>query len=228
MPEKFQRTELLIGSANLEKLKNSKILVCGVGGVGSFVAEALARSSVGKIGLIDYDRIDVTNINRQIHATEQTVGNFKTEEMKKRILQINDLCEVDCINHKITEENVYDFISGYDYVIDAIDMIPSKIAIIKASQKENISVISSMGAANKLRPEMFEIADIYKTSVCPLAKIMRSELKKAGIKSQRVCYSRETPQKAFNQTTVLGSVCFTTATAGLIIAGEVIRDLCGL
>ncbi len=228
----FSRTELLLGEQALEKLSESKVAVFGVGGVGGFVAEGLTRGGVGEITLIDNDTISLSNINRQIIATISTVGQMKTTAMKNRLLDINQKLKVNTCEMFILPENAHEFdFSAYDYIVDAIDTVSGKIAIIVNSQKNNVPVISSMGTGNKLDPTAFEIADIYKTSVCPLARVMRHELKKHGVKNLKVLYSKETPLtplptlESGEKRSIPGSVSFVPSVAGLIIAGEVIKDL---
>jgi len=246
MLHRFSRTELLLGITGLEKLKHSKVAIFGIGGVGSFVVEGLARSGVGKMVLIDDDAICLTNINRQIHATSKTVGRPKVEVMKERILDINPDVEVITIQKFYLPENAKEFImDDYDYIVDAIDTVTGKIDLVVKAQEKNISIISSMGAGNKLDPTAFQVADIYKTSVCPLAKVMRKELKARHIKSLKVVYSKEQPIKPTVQggcgkecicppgsarncdarRSVPGSISFVPSVVGLIIAGEVIKDL---
>ncbi len=232
MSEIFKRTQMLLGSDAIRKLGASAVAVFGVGGVGGCVAEALARSGVGRIDLIDNDTVSESNINRQIIATTKTVGMLKTEAAKRRILEINPDCRVNSFNTFILPENIDNFdFTPYDYVIDAIDTVSGKIAIIERCNKENIPVISSMGTGNKLDPTRFEITDIFKTSVCPLARVMRTELKKRGIKKLKVLYSKEEPVKpVISETTergkaIPGSVSFVPPVAGMIIGGEVIKDL---
>ncbi len=228
----FSRTEKLIGSPALEKLKSSRVAVFGIGGVGGYVVEALARSGVGNIDLIDNDSVSESNINRQIVADTETVGRMKTEVMRERINKINPDCFVNCFNLFILPENADDFdFTVYDYVVDAIDTVSGKIAIIERCCKLNIPVISSMGTGNKLDPTQFEITDVYKTSVCPLARVMRLEMKKRGIKKLKVLYSKEQPIKPENPAIgengkpIPGSISFVPSVAGLIIGGEVIKDL---
>ncbi|MBC8588667.1 tRNA threonylcarbamoyladenosine dehydratase [Paratissierella segnis] len=231
MKNPFERTELLLGIEEMKKLQNSEVAVFGIGGVGSFSAEALVRSGLGKIVLVDYDIIDITNINRQIHATIKTVGLSKVEVMKERLLDINPDLEIKVFNEKYTEETKDLLLSSdYDYVIDAIDMISAKIDLINTCKTMGISIISSMGAGNKLDPTSFEIKDIYSTKVCPLAKVMRRELKKRGIKDLKVVCSEETPKKInigdkeIRKATP-GSIAFVPSVVGLILASEVIKDL---
>ena len=225
MSNQFARTEMLIGKEALEKLFVSRVAVFGVGGVGGYVVEALARVGVGNIDLIDNDDINVTNINRQIIALHSTIGRSKVEVVKERILDINP--KINVIIHKCffspETSSHFDF-SKYDYVVDAIDNVTGKIELVLKSQGANVPIISCLGTGNKLCPEMFEISDIYKTSVCPLAKVMRTELKKRGVKSLNVLYSKETPIKQSGQR-IPASISFVPPVAGLMIAGAVIKDL---
>ena len=225
MENQFSRTETLIGAYALAKLANSRVAIFGVGGVGGYVVEALARAGVGNIDLIDNDDVNITNINRQIIALHSTVGKSKVDVARDRVLDINPKVNVRIYKIFFTPEtsNEFDF-SQYDYVVDAIDSITGKIELVMKSQDANVPIISSMGTGNKLHPEMFEIADIYKTSVCPLAKVMRTELKKRGVKKLKVLYSKEIPIKQDGQR-IPASISFTPPVAGLIMAGEVIRDL---
>lgn len=234
MSEMFSRTELLLGQEGLEKLKNSRVAVFGVGGVGGYVAEALARSSVGEIDLVDNDTVSFSNINRQIIATTKTVGQKKTQVMKERILEINPSARVNTFDVFFMPDTaeLFDF-SKYSYVVDAIDTVTGKIALVECAQKAGVPIISSMGAGNKLDPTQFEVTDIYKTSVCPLARVMRTELKKRGIKKLKVVYSKEpalTPLSDGGESgrkRTPGSVSFVPSVAGLIVAGEVIKDIIG-
>lgn len=237
--EQFIRTELLIGKEAVKKLNNSRVAVFGIGGVGGHCAEALVRSGVGTIDIVDNDVIAESNINRQIVALHSTIGRYKTEVMKERLLDINPDVKVNEYRCFFLPENASQFpFDKYDYVVDAVDTVTAKIAIIMAAQEHGTPVISSMGAGNKLHPEMFEIADIYKTSVCPLAKVMRQELKKRGVKKLKCVYSKEEPLQPTEESlggelpapdasrrSVPGSSAFTPSVAGLIIAGEVIRSL---
>jgi len=230
----FQRTELLIGQEALDKLKKSKVAVFGVGGVGSFAVEALARCAVGTLVLVDKDDVCITNINRQIHATTKTVGRPKVDVMAERIKEINPNCNVITYKAFYNQETANELLKDdYDYVIDAIDTVSSKIDLVVRCKEKNIPIISSMGAGNKLDPTKFEVSDIYKTSVCPLAKVMRIELKKRGIKDLKVVYSKEQPIRV-NVNEILNlkqrkqipaSISFVPSVVGLIIAGEVIKDL---
>lgn len=228
----FSRTEMLIGQASVNKLKNSRVAVFGVGGVGGYVVEALARSSVGHITLIDNDVVSLSNINRQIIALHSSLGKNKTSVAAERIKDINPQITVTEINKFVLPENIDEFsFSEYDYIVDAIDTVSGKIAIIEKAYNENVPVISSMGTGNKLDPTRFEITDIYKTSVCPLARVMRYELKKRGIKKLKVLFSKEEPLKPVSddigslRRSIPGSISFVPSAAGLIIAGEVIKDL---
>lgn len=237
----FSRTELLIGQAALEKLQNSRVAIFGVGGVGGYVCEALVRSGVGHFDLIDNDTVSLTNINRQIIALHSTIGKLKVDVMKERMLDINP--DVDVLVHPCfylpETADQFDF-SNYDYVVDAIDTVTGKIEIIVQAAAHQVPVISSMGAGNKLNPAMMEVSDIYKTSVCPLARVMRRELKKRHIKHCKVVYSKEKaiqPSQAslekyvadseenFTKKSIPGSTAFVPSVAGLILASEVIKDL---
>lgn len=230
----FSRTELLLGSKGMEKLKNSRVAVFGIGGVGGHAAEALARSGVGALDLIDSDVISLTNINRQIIATLDKVGQYKTDVMKERIALINPEAEVTTYRKFFLPENSEEFdFTRYDYVIDAVDTVSAKIELVMKAQAAGIPIICSMGAGNKLDPVAFEVADLYATSVCPLARVMRTELRKRGVKKLKVVYSKEPPitplpsDEECGKRTVPGSTAFVPSVAGLIIAGEVIKDLCG-
>ena len=260
MSDVFARTKLLLGEDALERLSKARVIIFGVGGVGGYVAEALARSGVGHIELVDKDVVDETNINRQIIALQSTIGRYKTEVMKERILDINPDAEV--VTHNIfylpktaneyeesEADDEIDF-SKYDYVVDAVDTVTAKLFIIEEADRCKVPVISSMGAGNKLDPTSFKVADIYKTSVCPLAKVMRRELKKRGIKKLKCVYSTEEAlqitddktdketvtnnnendlqseeKKSVRKKKAPGSVAFVPSVAGLIIAGEVVKDL---
>ena len=222
--EIFSRTESLIGKEALEKLKNSRVAVFGVGGVGSYVVEALARSGVGALDLIDNDSVSESNINRQIVALHSTLGKQKTEVAAARVKDINPAIKVREHNLFFLPETAdsFDF-SPYDYVVDAIDTVSGKLALIERAKAANVPVISSMGTGNKLDPTAFEVADISKTSVCPLARVMRRELKKRGIEKVKVVYSKEDPKETNGS--VPASIAFVPSVAGLIIAGEVVKDL---
>ena len=243
----LSRTELLLGKEGLDKLKNSKVIVFGVGGVGSFAVEALARAGVGTIIIVDNDTVCVTNLNRQIHATINTVGKVKVDIMKERILSINENCNV--IKHQVfvTKENIPEIIpEDVDYVVDAIDTVSAKIGLVEYCAEKDIKIICSMGTGNKFDPTQFKVADIYDTKVCPLAKVMRHELRKRGIKKLKVIYSEEIPIKPNSEDIISlknstenegdtkvtitkrqtpGSISFVPPVAGMIIAGEVIKDI---
>ena len=248
MPDQFSRTRLLIGQSGMDALAHARVAVFGIGGVGGYAAEALARSGVGSFDLIDDDRICLTNLNRQIIATRKTVGKYKAEVMKERILEINPKAEVTarlCFFLPETRDE-FDF-SSYSYVVDAVDTVTAKVSLVEAAYEAGVPVISCMGAGNKLDPTRFEVADIYDTSVCPLARVMRRELKKRGIPSLKVVYSKEKPVRPVDEdddtcrakcicppgTTrtcsvrrdIPGSVAFVPSVAGLIIASEVAKDL---
>lgn len=242
---RFSRTTLLLGDAAMEKLAASTVAVFGVGGVGSYAAEGLARAGVGHIVLVDNDLICLTNINRQIHATTQTVGRKKTEAMRERILAINPRAVVDCIEEFYLPERAERFFAQhYDYVIDAIDTVTGKIHLVLACGERHIPIISSMGAGNKLDPTLFEVTDIYKTSVDPIARVMRKKLKEHHVKKLKVVYSKERPlsvrqsgcgencicppgaaNNCEKRRAVPGSISFVPSVVGLILAGEVVRDL---
>lgn len=235
MPTQFSRTELLLGKDSAEILRAARVAVFGVGGVGGYAVEVLARSGVGAIDLIDSDTISITNINRQIIADHTTVGKFKTDAAEERILKIFPQCRVTKHNIFYTPENADNFdLSGYDYIIDAIDTVSGKIELAVRAEKCGVPIISSMGAGNKLDPTAFEVADIYKTSVCPLARVMRYELRRRGVKKLKVVYSKEPPispvldgydEEAAGRRSIPGSVAFVPSAAGLIIGGEVVKDL---
>jgi tRNA A37 threonylcarbamoyladenosine dehydratase len=223
MPDRFSRTALLLGQDNVNNLKNRRVAVFGIGGVGGHCAEALCRCGVGGIDVFDGDVVDITNINRQIIATHSTIGRDKVDVMRERLLEINPDLLVNA--RKIfylpdTADNVD--LSVYDYIVDAVDTITAKLELVCRAASLTVSVISSMGAANKLDPTAFEVADIYSTSVCPVAKVMRNELRKRGVGHLKVVYSKEPPKK---QGCTLASVAFVPAVAGLILAGEVVKDL---
>ncbi len=235
MENNFSRTELLLGKAKVEELKNKKVLIFGIGGVGGYVCEALARTGIGYFDLVDNAKVFISNINRQIIATTKTIGLFKCELMKERIQSINPSAIVNTFNVFYTKDNqdIIDF-NNYDYIIDCIDTVTSKILIIEKATSLNKNIISSMGTGNKINPMMLEISDINKTSVDPLAKVMRYELKKRGIKHLKVLYSKELPMKLEeeiineNNKVIPGSISFVPSAAGLIIASEVIKDLTGI
>lgn len=243
----LSRTELLLGTTALEKLKNSTVVILGLGGVGSFSFEALVRAGVGHLILVDDDTICLTNINRQIHANLKTIGKPKVEVLKERALQINPQCEVTLHQTFIKEDNIEDIIPlNTDYVIDAIDTVSSKLSLVVWCENHNINVISCMGTGNKLDPTLFKISDIYDTKICPLAKVMRHELKKRGIEHLKVLYSEEIPLKPKSEDVVTckegcvctggtkkcamkrqipGSISFVPPVAGMILGGEVIKDI---
>lgn len=248
MLTQFSRTELLFGKEAMDKLAGSKVAVFGIGGVGGYVCEALVRSGVGAFDLIDDDKVCLTNLNRQIIATRSTVGKYKTDVMRNRMLDINPKVEVEVHKCFFLPENADDFPwDSYDYVVDAVDTVTAKIALVMKCKEKNIPIISSMGAGNKLDGSQFKVADIYKTKVCPLAKVMRRELKKRGVKKLKVVYSEEIPtrpiedmaiscrnhcicppgaeHKCTERRDIPGSVAFVPSVAGLIIAGEVAKDL---
>ena len=250
MLNQFSRTELLFGKEAMGKLANSRVAVFGIGGVGGYTVEALVRSGIGKLDLIDDDKVCLTNLNRQIIATRSTIGKYKVDVMRDRILDINPKAEVNvhkCFYLPETRDE-FDF-SQYDYVVDAVDTVTAKIQLVMEAREAGVPIISSMGAGNKLDPTAFQVADIYRTSVCPLAKVMRRELKKRGIKKLKVVYSQETPtrpiedmaiscrtncicppgvaHKCTERRDIPGSTAFVPSVVGLIIAGEVIKDLTG-
>lgn len=247
MQHTLSRTELLVGEEGLDKLRMSKVVVCGIGGVGSFTVEALTRAGVGNLILIDDDTICLTNLNRQIHAVYETIGKVKVDVMKDRILSINKKCNV--ITHEVfvTKDNMAELIpEDADYVIDAIDTITAKIGLVEYCAEKGIRIISSMGTGNKMDPTQFKIADIYDTKVCPLARVMRRELRRREIKGLKVVYSEEFPiepktedvvtcktgcvctggtKKCAMKRQIPGSISFVPSVAGLIIGGEVIKDI---
>lgn len=248
MLTQFSRTELLLGKEAMDKLSKSRVAVFGIGGVGGYVCEALVRSGVGAFDLIDDDKVCLTNLNRQIIATRKTVGKYKAEVMKERILEINPDADVRIHKCFFLPENADEFqFDEYDYVVDAVDTVTAKITLVMKAQEMNVPVISSMGAGNKLDASQFKVADIYKTKVCPLAKVMRRELKKRGVKKLKVVYSEEQPtrpiedmsiscrnhcicppgaaHKCTERRDIPGSVAFVPSVAGLIIAGEVVKEL---
>ncbi|MCM1544483.1 MAG: tRNA threonylcarbamoyladenosine dehydratase [Ruminococcus sp.] len=236
MLNQFSRTQLLLGEEKMNRLFSARVAVFGIGGVGGYAVEALARSGIGKLDLIDNDTVCLTNINRQIIATHQTIGKFKVDVAEERILQINPNAEVRKFKTFFMPETEAQFdFSEYDYVIDAIDTITGKIALVMNAQKTGTPIISCMGAGNKMDPTQFEVTDIYKTSVCPLARVMRTELKKRGVKKLKVVYSKEpaiapiydsdSEEKGTAHRPAPGSNAFVPSVAGLIIAGEVIKDI---
>lgn len=218
----FKRTEMLLGKDNVNKLKDKKVAVFGIGGVGSFACEALIRCGIGNLTMIDYDIIDITNINRQIHATFKTIGKSKVEVMRDRALTINPNINITIYNECFDSSNKEILLDKeYDYIVDSIDMVSSKLELIEEAKLRDIPIISSMGAANKLNPTLLQVSDIYETYMCPLAKVMRKELRKREIKSLKVVWSEERPVRKKG----LGSSSFVPPTAGLIIASEVIKDI---
>lgn len=241
MENQFSRTELLIGEEGTARLKASRVAVFGIGGVGGYVVEALARSGVGTLDLIDNDRVCLTNLNRQIIATHSTIGMYKVDAAKKRVLDINPEAVVHTYKTFFMPETAVEFnFYAYDYVVDAIDTVTGKIQLVMQADRAHTPIISSMGAGNKMNPAAFKVADIYQTSVCPLAKVMRRELKKRGIPGLKVVYSQEVPIGTHGEGEALdagendagktrkhtpGSNAFVPAAAGLILAGEVVRDL---
>ncbi len=234
MLNEFSRTSLLLGDDAIQKLNKSRVAVFGIGGVGGHICEALARSGVGNVDLFDNDTVSLTNINRQIVALHSTIGMSKTKVMSDRIMDINPKAVVNAYNMFFTAENSHEIdFSAYDYVVDAIDTVSGKIEIIRKSKEANVPVISCMGAGNKLDPTAFEIADISKTSVCPLARVMRKKLKDMKISGVKVLFSKEeamtpfqsTESKGTAQRPVPGSTAFVPSVAGLIIAGEVVKDI---
>ena len=227
MLNQFSRTELVIGKEGVEKLNNAKVAIFGLGGVGSFVLEGLVRAGIGNFVLIDDDKICLTNLNRQILATRKTVGQAKVEVAKQRILDINPNANVEIHQEFFMPETEGILDNSIDYIVDCIDTVTAKIELVVRAEKLNIPIISCMGAGNKLDPTRFEVTDIYKTSICPLAKVMRKELRNRGIKKLKVVYSKEEPVK-LNETEkkkVPGSISFVPSVAGLIIAGEVVKAI---
>ena len=225
MDHQFSRTGMIIGEAKVERLRKSSVIVLGIGGVGSYVVEGLARAGIGGLTLVDRDVVDVSNINRQLPALHSTVGRPKAAVMAERVMDINPGCHVTAAECFFMPDNAGDFdFTQYDYVVDAIDNITGKLSIIEKAYKEGVPVISSMGTGNKLDPSLFRITSIEKTKVCPLAKVMRRELKKRDIRGVKVIYSEEEPIKHEDMRTP-GSISFVPSVAGLMIAGEVVRDL---
>ena len=236
--EMFSRTKLIYGEKAMYRLAKCRVAVFGVGGVGGYVVEALARSGIGALDIIDNDKVCLSNINRQIIATTKTVGMYKVDAAKERISEISPDCEVRTYKtfYLPDTQDQFDF-KEYDYVVDAIDTVTGKLTIIENAKKAGVPVISSMGAGNKVNPSAFEVADLYNTSVCPLAKVMRKECKKRGIDSLKVVYSKEPPMEPINdyidssemapgRRSIPGSTAFAPSVAGLIIAGEIVNDLC--
>ena len=250
MLTQFSRTQLLLGEDTMEGLNNARVAVFGVGGVGGYVCEALVRSGVGTFDLIDDDKVCLTNINRQIIATRKTVGQYKVDVMKDRMLEINPDVKVNVYKCFFLPENADDFpFSEYDYVVDAVDTVTAKIELVMKCKEAGVPIISSMGAGNKIEASAFKVADIYKTKMCPLAKVMRRELKKRGVKKLKVVYSEEKPirpledmssscqtncicppgaeHKGTERRNIPGSIAFVPSVAGLIAAGEIVKDLTG-
>ena len=242
MLTQFSRSQLLLGKEAMDRLKNTRVAVFGVGGVGGFVCEALVRTGIGAFDLIDDDKVCLTNLNRQIIATHKTVGQYKVDAMKERMEDINPDVDVRTYKCFFLPENQDDFpFAEYDYVVDAVDTVTAKIALVMKCQEAGVPIISSMGAGNKLEASAFKVADIYKTNVCPLAKVMRRELKKRGVKKLKVVYSEEktispsqedivssgSQDEISKKRALPGSLAFVPSTAGLIIAGEVVKDLTG-
>lgn len=230
MLNKFSRTELLIGKEGILKLQDAKVAIFGIGGVGSYVVEALARAGIGNFILVDNDEVCETNINRQIIATTKTIGKPKVEVAKTRIMEINPEARVETYKEFFMPETQGILDNSIDYIVDAIDTVTAKIELVERASKLNIPIISCMGTGNKLDPTKFEVTDIYKTSVCPLAKVMRKELKLRNIKKLKVVYSKEEPIKILSQSEnsqkqTPGSISFVPSVAGLIIAGEVVKDI---
>ena len=229
MQDQFSRTELLIGKKGIEKLKDSKVAIFGLGGVGSYVLEACVRAGIGNFILVDKDEVDITNLNRQIIATRKTIGKPKVEVAKERILEINPDANVGIYKEFFMPETKGILDESIDYIVDAVDTVTAKIELVVRANRLNIPIISCMGTGNKLDPTKFEVSDIYKTSVCPLAKVMRKELKTRRIKKLKVVYSKEEPIKR-QESNELGkqvpaSISFVPSVAGLIIAGEVVKDI---
>lgn len=237
MLNEFSRTELLLGADAINILSEKKVIIFGVGGVGGYVAEALARTGVGEIDIVDNDKVALTNINRQIIALHSTIGRYKVDVAKERMLDINSNLKINTYKTFFTPETQDEFdFTKYDYIVDAIDTVVGKLALVEKSKSANVPIICSMGAGNKLNPTMFEVTDISKTSVCPLAKVMRQELKKRNIKDVKVVYSKEIPivpkenedtliEKVSGKNRVPASIAFVPSVVGLILAGEVIKDL---
>lgn len=251
MLDQFSRTQLIYGKEAMDKLARSHVVVFGIGGVGGYTVEALVRSGIGEITLVDDDRVCLTNLNRQLFATRKTVGRYKVDAAEERLLEINPKVKINKVNAFYTPENSADFdLAKYDYVVDAIDTVTGKIELVLQSKKSGVPIISSMGAGNKVKPSLFEVADIYETSVCPLARVMRYELRKRGVDSLKVVYSKEKPiapiddmtiscrtncicppgtaRKCTQRRQVPGSTAFVPSVVGLIIAGEIINDLTGI
>lgn len=224
MENQYTRTIAVLGEDAIQKLKKCRVAIFGVGGVGGYTVEALVRAGVGAIDLIDNDTFNITNLNRQLYATHKTIGQYKVDVARERILDINPECQVTVHKMFYLSDNADSLdLSQYDYIVDAIDTVAAKVELIVRADECGVPIISSMGTGNKLRADLFEVADIYKTSVCPLAKVMRTRLKKVGIKKLKVVYSKEEP--ITNPDNIIGSVPFVPSVAGLIIASEVIKSL---
>ncbi len=251
MLDQFSRTQLLLGNDGMDRLKGARVAVFGIGGVGGYAVEALVRSGIAAFDLIDDDRVCLTNLNRQIIATRKTVGQYKVEVMRDRILEINPKAQVEIHKCFYLPETASEFdFSSYSYIIDAVDTVTAKIELIMRAREAGVPIISCMGAGNKLDPTQFEVADIYKTEICPLARVMRRELKKRGVKKLKVVYSKEKPirpledmaiscrnncicppgaeRKCTDRRDIPGSIAFVPSVAGLILAGEVVKDIAGL
>lgn len=232
----FQRTELLIGNENLEKLKNSHIIIFGLGGVGGASLESLVRAGIGELSIVDFDTVDMTNLNRQIITTQNSIGKLKAEVARDRMLSINPDVKINIFAEKFSKENANTFFKNkkYDYIIDAIDLITHKLNLIEYATQNKIPIISSMGTGNKIDPTKFEVADINKTSVCPMAKVIRKELKKRNIKKLKVVFSTELARKPLNESGSrekrcnVGSISFVPPVVGYILASQVIKDICKL
>lgn len=232
----LQRTELLIGSDNIEKLKNSNVIIFGLGGVGGAALESLVRAGIGELTIVDFDTVDITNLNRQIITTQNSIGKLKAEVARDRMISINPNVKINIFAEKFSKENAYIFFENkkYDYIVDAIDLITHKLSLIEYAAKNKIPIISSMGTGNKIDPTKFEVADINKTSVCPMAKIIRKELKKRNIKKLKVVFSTEIAKKPLNESGNreksynVGSISFVPPVVGYILASQVIKEICKL
>lgn len=229
MKKIYHRTKILIGEEKLAKLMKCHAAVFGIGGVGGYAVEALVRAGIGKITIVDFDTVDPTNINRQIIALNSTIGLYKVDVMKQRIEEINPDIQVVTVKEKLSSINIhhYDF-NQYDYIIDTVDDVPAKLLLIEHANKHNIPILSSMGTAKKIDPSQLEVSDIHKTSICPLARVIRKELRKRGDIALKVVYSKEEPKEAITPNDALGSISFVPASAGLLIASQVVKELAGL
>jgi len=226
MENQFSRTELLIEKKGVEKLQKAKVAVFGIGGVGSYVVEGLVRAGVGHLIIVDYDKYDITNINRQLGATHSTIGKYKVDVLKQRCLEINPNIKIEAYRPDEIEGGETSLVdASITYVVDAIDTMTNKLNLIEKAKAENVKIITATGAGNKLDATKFEVSDIYKTSVCPVCKILRKELKNRNIKNLKVVYSKEIPKKAENGEKTLGSISYVPSVMGLIVAGEVIKDI---